>query len=119
MPKYSFLEFTFKMHLKLFRNSVFLLLLLLPAIVSYSQTFIGGGYGTYNIRGAGKQLRGFCPTLKVEQIFNSQRITAYADVSYFSKEVQEESVMFYDNSGNLIGSADSKTNFSYLYSQIG
>ncbi|MHA4807018.1 hypothetical protein ACX0G9_02870 [Flavitalea flava] len=84
-----------------------------------SQTYLGGGFGTFNIPGASMKFRGTGPTLKLEHIQDDDRTILYLDVSYFSKSLSDGTADIYNANGVPLGSVPITRKFSYIYSQMG
>jgi hypothetical protein len=78
----------------------------LVSLNAKSQSFLGLGFGTFNIPGANEfRFRGTGPTLKYEYITRNERSSLYADLSYYSKSYTD---------GNQVN-----TTYTYYYSQLG
>jgi len=102
----------------------------LPAVLSLSvfmfvnviancQSYVGAGFGTFNIPGATVKFRGFGPSLRYEYIQENQRISAYIDVAYLTKSLDGGTADIYNSSGLPIRSVPTTNKFSYIYSQLG
>jgi opacity protein-like surface antigen len=84
-----------------------------------AQTYIGAGYGTFNVPEAMDKFRGWGPTVKLAHVLDNEVVVAYLDLSRFTKKSNSGSVSLYDDAGNRIGSADTEKEYAYLYAQTG
>ena len=79
---------------------------ILTGFVVKSQTFVGAGYGTFNIPGSDyNSFRGMGPTVKIEHISDDETGSIFIDVSSFTKSFSSVNQYAYK--------------YTYLYSQIG
>ena len=95
-----------------------ILLILFSFTSATSQSLIGIGYGTYNVRGSNVKFKGFGPTLKYEYILSHQRGTVYLTASHYthSRETEKSSKM--EGNGSITY-FDINHKQSYLYTQLG
>jgi opacity protein-like surface antigen len=103
------------------KNIQTLFFVLLTGLINAAsaQTFIGAGYGTFNVPGAVNKFRGWGPTVKLEHVLDNEVVVAYFDLSRFRNTRNNNSVSLYDDGGNRVGSADTETEYAYLYAQTG
>ena len=84
-----------------------------------AQSFVGAGYGTYNVPGASSEFKGYCPTLTYEYLFDNMRQSVYTDVSFFKNDEMWQGASEIDNMGNIIREPDLQLHTTYLYGQAG